>query len=320
VFRSCTTTAGAAILIALIAAPGSRAADTFAQEVLATPSNPSGPPQDFVDLDALVANPERRSESPFVVEPWNWQTLPKGLVYENYLAGTKESRMAWNFNNVQGDGDLFDATVGARVGLFRYGDDHPVRPEGIQVDAEGSAQLRLDPEENVDLRSADFRGGLPISFGRGGSRWKFGYYHISAHAGDEFLLKNPAFQRVNFSRDVLILGHAVYFTPRTRIYAEAGWAFYSDISEPWEFQFGIDHVPVEATGPWGAPFWAVNGHLREELDYGGSLTAQAGWAWRSDTSSPLLRAGVQYFNGKSNQYAFYNEHEEQLGMAFWYDF
>ena len=277
----------------------------------------TGPSQEFVDLDALMQAAAPETWNP---HPWSWQTLPEGLIYENYLAGTKESRMAWNFNNVQGDDWLFDASVGARIGLFRYGDNHPVRPEGIQLDAEGSAQLRLDPETNVDLRSVDFRGGLPLSFGQGRTRWKVGYYHISAHAGDEFLLKNPGFTRLNFARDVLVLGHAFYLTPRTRLYAEAGWAFYSDVSEPWEFQFGIDHAPVEPTGPWGAPFWAVNGHLREEVDFGGSLTAQAGWAWRSDNSSPLLRAGFQYFTGKSNHYAFYNDHEQQLGMAVWYDF
>ena len=39
-----------------------------------------------------------------------------------------------------------------------------------------------------------------------------------------------------------------------------------------------------------------------------------------DAGSPLMRAGFHYFNGKSNQYSFYNEHEQQLGMAVWYDY
>ena len=125
---------------------------------------------------------------------------------------------------------------------------------------------------------------------------------------------------MNFARDVRILGHAIYLSTRTRAYVEAGWAFYSDISEPWEFQFGLDHAPVAATGPRGAPFWALNGHLRQELDFSGSFTAQAGWAWRSDVSSPLFRAGLHYYNGKSNHFSFYNEHEQQIGMAVWYDF
>lgn len=276
-----------------------------------------GPPQDFVNLDQIAGYAEAGETVPDI---WTWQVLPEGLVYENYLAGTKESRLSVNYFKEEDLDWLIDGTVGGRVGIWRYGTMHSMRPDGFQVDVEGSAQLRLDPEENMDLHSADFRFGVPFTYGIGRSRWKFGYYHTSAHLGDEFLLRNPGFTRVNFSRDVLILGYTFYATPRIRLYGETGWAFYSDISEPWEFQFGIDSAPAAPTGPLGAPFWAVNGHLRQEVDFSGSITAQAGWAWRSDVCSPLLRAGFHYFNGKSNQYSFYNEHEQQVGMAIWYDF
>ena len=251
---------------------------------------------------------------------WVWQILPEGLIYEAYLAGMKESRMMGNLVHVDGEGWKIDATAGGRVGLLRLGSLHPGRPEGIQLDVEGSAQLRLDPESRMDFDAVDFRTGLPLSFGAGRTRWKFGYYHLSSHVGDEYLLKHPGFPRLNFARDVLILGHSLYLSPRTRAYFEMGWAFYSDISEPWEFQFGLDHAPVTATGPRGAPFWALNAHFRQELDFGGTFTAQTGWAWRSDVSSPLFRAGFHYYNGKSNHFSFYNEHEQQFGMAVWYDF
>jgi hypothetical protein len=265
------------------------------RDELVVPASFEGPPQDYVNLDQIAGYAEAGEAIPDV---WTWQVLPEGLVYENYLAGTKESRLSFNYFKEEDLDWLVDGTV----------------------DVEGAAQLRLDPEENMDLHSADFRCGVPFTYGVGRSRWKFGYYHTSAHLGDEFLLRNPGFTRLNFSRDVLILGYAFYATPRIRLYGETGWAFYSDISEPWEFQFGIDSAPAAPTGPFGAPFWAVNGHLRQEVDFSGSITAQAGWAWRSDVCSPLLRAGFHYFNGKSNQYSFYNEHEQQLGMAVWYDF
>ena len=105
-----------------------------------------------------------------------------------------------------------------------------------------------------------------------------------------------------------------------RIYAEVGWAFYSVASEPWEVQFGLDFAPRVATGLHGAPFFAVNGHLREELDFGGGLNVQVGWAWRADMTAHLLRLGFQYYNGASTQYAFLPFHETQYGLVFWYDF
>ena len=34
----------------------------------------------------------------------------------------------------------------------------------------------------------------------------------------------------------------------------------------------------------------------------------------------LFRAGVQYFSGKSDQYQFFKQYEEKIGLGLWYDF
>lgn len=258
-------------------------------------------------------------EEPRASDTWSHQLLPNGLIFENYLAGPKESRMALHLVDSRGDSKFFDGILGARVGIWRYGTTDPFRPEGWQLDVEGSGQVRLDMPESRDVRSADFRAGVPITYGVGPHRVKFGYYHLSSHVGDEYLLKNPGFNRLNYSRDALVLGYSYYVTQRLRVYAEAGWAFYSDVSLPWEFQFGVDFAPCCETGLRGAPFWAVNAHLREEVNFGGGLTFEAGWAWRGG-SAKMLRTGLFYYNGESNQFAFFDEHEEQIGFGLWYDF
>ena len=206
------------------------------------------------------------------------------------------------------------------MGILRFGDSDPVMPQGFQIDVEGSAQARLNLTDNVDVTSVDFRGGLPLTYGYGPWRLMAGYYHLSSHLGDEFLLKNPDYPRLNFARDVLLFGASYYLTDDLRIYGEAGWAFFTDVSAPWEFQFGIDYAPAAPTGARGAPFFAINGHIREELDYSGNVTVQAGWAWRSAQNGSLLRIGGHYFNGASWQYSFYNQFEQQLGVGIWYDF
>ncbi len=251
---------------------------------------------------------------------WRLHVLPPGLIYRSYLAGTKESRLAAGFVQIPDDSWLWDATVGARVGLLRYGSSDPIRPAGYQLDVEGSAQVRLDIPEDVDVRGTDYRVGLPLSWGNGQVQWKFGYYHMSSHVGDEFYIKNDDFPIFSQSRDVLVLGHSAYLTDSLRVYGEVGWAFYSNASQPWEVQFGIDYAPRVATGIHGAPFVALNGHLRQELDFGGAFTAQAGWAWRADTTAHLFRIGLQYYNGASWQYAFLPYHEQQIGLWAWYDF
>jgi len=257
---------------------------------------------------------------PWSDQPWHWQLLPRGVVYRAYLGNDKASRFRSFWNYEKDHGWIWDITLGGRVSLFRYGTSGPSRPEGFEVEIEGAGIPRLDMQQNNDLMSADFRFGIPVVYGTKTFQVKVAYYHLSSHLGDEFLLKHPGYPRLNYSRDVLVNGYSWYVRPNLRLYAEAGWAFYSDVSEPWEFLYGIDYSPAGPTGFHGAPFAAVAGHLRQEVDYGGNLVIQAGWAWRGTAADGLLRIGGEYFNGKSDQFATFNESESRVGIGIWYDY
>lgn len=251
---------------------------------------------------------------------YTWQLLPDGLMYPAYLAGLRESRVGGQWGYETDAGWLMDATLGARVPLLRFGTDDPLFPEGWQIDAEGAAFPRIDWSTERDMIAMDFRFGVPITARFGRWEYKFAYYHLSAHLGDEFMVRYATFDRLNYVRDNLVLGAAVRPHPDLRCYAEVGWAFYTDGgADPWEFQFGADYSPVMPTGLAGSPFLAVNGHLRGEVDFGGHLSVQAGWQWRGETGH-LLRAGLMYFNGQSIQYQFFPQHEQQIGFGAWYDF
>jgi hypothetical protein len=301
----------------------------------ARPSTPTGAPSTpDVDYDtfgtsrdqtlnrqALYTAPYDVREMPPAYDEVNvasWQLLPDGLVYKSYLAGTQEPRLAMHMIDINSEGIHLDGFLGSRVPLLRYGTNDPIRPEGFQIDVEGTAHVRIDLKDRQIVDAADFRAGLPISFGYGRHRTKLGYYHLSSHLQDEFLFDNPGFVRLNFSRDVLILAHSFYLTDQLKIYAEVGYAVLSEISLPWEFQFGLDYAPCGPTGIQGAPFFAFNGHLREEVNFGGALTAQLGWAWVGDTGK-MLRTGVHYYNGESNEYSFFDRFEHQIGFGLWYD-
>ena len=69
-----------------------------------------------------------------------------------------------------------------------------------------------------------------------------------------------------------------------------------------------------------APFAAINAHLREEVNYGGNLVAQAGWAWRRSPATGMYRIGVEYYNGKDDQFSFFNQSVEKIGLGMWYDY
>jgi len=254
-------------------------------------------------------------------EVWAWHMLPDGLIYRSYLAGARESRISSFWAHEQEDGWLWDVALGGRVGLLRFGTADDSHPDGWQLDVEGAGLPRLSIDDDLDVTAVDFRIGVPLTYGRGAYQMKLAYYHISSHLGDEFVLANPGFARLNFVRDVLVWGHSYYVTPAVRVYGEAGWAFKTDGgTEPWEFQFGIDFSPPCPTGFRGAPFAAFNAHLREEVDFGGNFVVQAGWAWRGPSGGHLVRAGVEYFNGKDEQFSFFDESQQKLGFGLWYDF
>lgn len=279
-----------------------------------TVRSPAGAEQPYFDLESYLGSSAVDSG------PWHWQVMPNDLIYKSYLAGMKEPRSGTTLSYLEDDGWLWEGMLGTRIGLLRYGNRDPFFPQGFQLDLEGAAEVRLDMENDIDVRATDYRVGIPLTYGHGSHQTKLAYYHMSSHLGDEFVLAHPGFQRLNWARDVVVLGHAVNLTERVRVYAEAGWAFYTDVSEPWEFQFGLDWAPNRPTGFRGAPFFAANVHLREEVDFSGNFSVMTGWSWMSDRDRHLARLGVHYYNGKSSQNSFFNDFEEQLGAGFWYDF
>jgi len=261
-------------------------------------------------------------EYPLAESPWTLQLMPMGLLYRSYLAGAKEPRFASYWNSDSDQGSLWDTALGGRLGLLRYGTCDPVHPEGWQVDLEGGCQARLDPNsDSTALLCVDFRVGVPVTWAQGRWQFKTGYYHVSSHLGDEFLLLNPAARRLNYTRDAIPLGVGFFWTEQLRVYGETACALgHGGGAEPWELQFGADWVPACNTGVLGAPFAAVNGHLRQEIDFGGNFVLQAGWAWRRFPRGSLFRIGVEYFWGKSDQYEYYDRSEERIGWGLWADF
>jgi uncharacterized protein DUF1207 len=253
---------------------------------------------------------------------WDWQVLPQGLIYRSYWAGVKEPRLGIQLIHNSGDDSFWDPTVGARVGLIRFGTMEGLHPEGWEWDVEGAAEPRLTLDHERELESVDFRGGTLLTYGISNWQFKSGYYHNSSHVGDEFAIKQPDSldERLKYVRDSLIFGASYFPYPVWRLYGETAWAFHDrGGAKPWEFQFGTELSQPGPTGPNGTPFLALNGHLRQELNFSGDFTAQTGWMWRS-VNGQTMRIGLHYYNGKSSQYRTFSQFEQQVGVGLWYDF
>lgn len=250
-----------------------------------------------------------------------WQLMPSGLMYRSYLAGEKEPRIANVWNKDAAGRDVMESTLGARVGLLRYGTVGAYRPQGWQFDLEGAALTRVLPGTNsTELEAVDYRVGLLSTWSEGPWHVKAGYYHLSSHLGDEFVLADPLYPRLNYVRDSLITGVTYELTDDWQTYGEIAYALgKEDGAEPLEFQYGIQYSPM-AFGFRGAPFAALNGHTRQDFGYITSITFQAGWQWRGSESQRLFRVGMQYYDGPALQWSFAGKNETLIGGGMWFDF
>lgn len=252
---------------------------------------------------------------------WQTQILPKGVLYPAYLASRKESRLQSIATHDSDYGWLWDISLGGRVPLFRFGTADSVQPEGFQIDMEGAALLRLDFERHRNLAATDYRAGLPITYGTKFWQLKTGYYHVSSHLGDNYLLDNYK-EKVHYVRDEIFLGIALRPVSSVRFYGEAGWAFNAgETTSPWELQFGAEFSPQysEKGKRRGTPFAAIHGHLFQELNFGGYFNSQIGWQWRRSDNG-LFRLGAEFYCGHDDQYQFHYANQKKLGLGFWYDF
>lgn len=266
--------------------------------------------------------PYSGTEQPYVYcdpeEMWTSQWLPDGLMFKSFLAGEKEPRFASVWLNDPDRGMIWETALGARVGIWRYGTQGAINPNGWQLDLEGAALTRLDPEVETDVDAADFVIGILMTRRIGPTAIEFGYGHLSSHVGDEYLIKHPTFQRINYVRDAVLFGLSYDVTPDSRVYGEIGYApGAEDGAEPLEGQFGAEYSPAK---PMLSPFAAVNFHYREEFANQLSVNVVAGMQVRGPKSNRLLRFGVQHYNGKSLQYEFLNEYETLTGAGLWVDF
>lgn len=269
------------------------------------------------------AEPASFSSTERKVPVGEWQVLPQGLLYRSYLAGYKEPRMQWvSMYDTKSQTRLWEATLGGRVGLLRKGTSGAVNPQGFQLDLEGAVFARVLPDEPSSMLAAsDYRVGLLGTWREDDTAYKAGYYHISSHVGDEFLLANPTFNRLNYVRDSLITGVSRDLTPNTQLYGEIGIAVGQQGGAEWlEFQYGAQYAPPTPTGFRGAPFAAVNSHTRQDFGWVNGVNCVTGWGWQGAASKHRLRIGLNYYNGPSLQYVFLNQRENLIGGGIWFDY
>ncbi|WP_302120586.1 DUF1207 domain-containing protein [Allorhodopirellula heiligendammensis] len=254
-------------------------------------------------------------------EQREWIVLPDGLLWHSYLAGPQEPRISALLLADEKGGYFWDATLGGRVGFLRYGTPGAKDPHGWQWDLEGAAITRLNLLEQTDVESVDYRFGTELTWAEGPWAMKAGYFHISSHVGDEYLVRNPTFERINYVTESLIWGISYKPTEPTRVYGEVAYAVHrSGGARPFQFQTGAEWTPPPNRPRGIAPFAAANLGFFEATEFHMQTTIQAGWGFQGPQSGRRLRFGLQYGDGPSNQFEFYTLSQEYLGWGIWFDY
>lgn len=257
--------------------------------------------------------------------PWRWKWMPEGELYRSYFASNREVRLGIHFVHEEKMGkNYWDPILGGKIPLVRFGNQSRLYPEGFQLDLEGAALARLTLDEARDIHGTDYRFGIPLAYRKGHFEWKLGYYHISSHMGDEWIVEHyketgEVFRR-NYVRDCIMFGIAYRPDANWRFYFGGDYGFYTkDGAEPWQIEAGAEYSPILLPGVHGSPFAAVHFNWNQENDWNTYVAFEAGWQWKT-LYQHTLRTGLYMMSGHADQYQFYNRQEKQIGYGIWFDF
>ncbi|MGC1275371.1 MAG: DUF1207 domain-containing protein, partial [Planctomycetaceae bacterium] len=204
------------------------------------PVEPIGPPEFEAGLPDVVT-PTYAAPPRGTALPSEWHLLPGDVLYESLIAGVHAPRMGAELVGDQDQGGLLDVSIGGRIPVVRKGAVGP-DASGWELQVYGAALSRLSMDRESDVEATDYAFGIPIVWRRGATAVSFGYDHLSSHIGDEYLIKNPGFRRVNYVRDSVELAVMQGLTESVSVYGEVNRTFHgSGGSEPWHFQVGAEY-------------------------------------------------------------------------------
>lgn len=259
--------------------------------------------------------------------------FPGDDVFRPLLADPKQPQFFASYQHLRAREPGTDVNA-AFVGFGEYFGLWGLRREGcdgIQVGVAGGvfAQFNLDAPSS-DLINADYVIGLPVSVRRGLWSGRLRLYHQSSHVGDEFLLGNPDFERVNLSfEEVELIGSVE--RRWARLYAGGGVLVNKEPSDLdiWRVQWGAELRGPGFLSPFSGP---TLGEVRvtpvlgadfksfEELGWTVNMSVAGGLEWSSERSARRARLLLTYLRGHNPYGQFFDQRIESVGVGFFLAF
>ena len=257
----------------------------------------------------------------------HWVFFPDDDVYPQYIADPLRPQSAvilagFPSSGIPDGGDLrFLLRLGGRYSIARR---HPAgQPDrGFQIDFEGGFFSQFDIDSSLDNIGWDGLFGLRLSY-KGDGPWAFslGSRHDSGHVGDEYAEKTGR-QRIDYTREEIVVGVSWAPSGLWRAYMEAGWAYHvTEPEKPVRLQIGVEHIGREGLFRGDFPWYAaLDTTIYKESDLRVRASAQLGLIFPADRGTNRYRAALELVSGRSVLGEFSMHDESYIGLGWYFDF
>jgi uncharacterized protein DUF1207 len=247
--------------------------------------------------------------------------FPSGDVYPVYVADPHRPTNVIVESIVLGGGipdtesPLTRLGAGGRFGMLRF---DPARPGGRawQVSIEAGFDALFDSQHRLDVAGWDGNYGVTVTTASSNRlALKIGVLHVSAHVGDEYQTRTGR-ERINYTREELIVGVAWRWSPHWRAYGETGAAYHrgDPALEPWRVQSGIEYE--SGRGPCGqrfACYTAVDVSTMQERNWRVDVTVEAGVVMPGPGRTS--RMFLEWHDGRSTANEFFRDSLSSLSVG-----
>lgn len=229
-----------------------------------------------------------------------------------------------------------DTVIGKHVGVASFGDDfiffrwmdvlwHGDMDFGIEAGI--FSVFDLDHVEAC-MVNTDFFVSALITYALDRLSFRFRWWHMSSHIGDEFLLAHPGFPRRNLSDEGVDWFASYQLGQAVRVYAGIGDIYSRDeefLEHPFYFEGGAE-IRVFGGRDWFdklyiQPFLAMHFRSWEEHDFGIDQTYALGVEWsKIQGLGRKFRFFLEYHNGFCREGQFARERSDYFAIKMNYGF
>lgn len=265
----------------------------------------------------------QQSPEPREAEASRWVAFPAGRLFPTAIAdptapGTGTAVLAVSDANIEDAGAQRVALqLGGQFGVVRW---QPSGERGwaMQLGIDGGFRGQFDMNSKVDNLGWDGMYSLTLAAARpSGLALKFATMHTSSHLGDEYIERTGR-QRINYTRQELLLGVSWPATRALRAYAEIGGAVHmlnDELQRPWRAQAGAELLkPGWFRHDLGGWYAAVDATTWEERDWAVDLSAQLGVFYPA--GDRRWRAGIGFHHGRVPLGEFFQDTETWWSLGF----